>query len=219
MPTVLLVRHATTPTTGKVLYGRSPGVSLSAEGWRQARGTAAWLAGEGRKVHAVYASPLERAQATAQPIAEAMRRDVQTVDGLLEVDFGSWTNRSLAQLRRRKDWAQVQRTPSRWRFPDGESFAEAQRRLATTVEQLAANHTDKQTIVCVSHADCIALLAAYLLGSPIDSFQRIRIAPASVTEVVLARGKAPYVVRVNHTTKPHEPDPQPPGPQDGGGDS
>lgn len=203
MPTVLLVRHATTPTTGKVLYGRSPGVHLSDEGVRQAHGTAAWI-GE-RKVHAVYASPLERATETAAPIAAAAKREVETVDGLLEIDFGAWTDRSLAQLRRRKDWAQVQRQPSRWRFPDGESFAEAQLRLVTAVEALAARHTDKQTIVCVSHADSIALLAAWFLGAPIDGFQRIRIAPASVTEVVLARGRTPYVVRVNHQTTPIDP--------------
>ena len=200
MPTVLLVRHATTATTGTKLYGRSPGVDIDERGERQAAGTADFLAD--RTIKAVYASPMERAQQTAAPIAAAHKREVQVVDGVNEVDFGDWTNRSLAALRKRKDWSRVQTTPSRWRFPGGESFVDAQHRFVEAVEAVAANHTDKQTIVVVSHADTIKAGVAYWLGTPLDTFQRIHVSPASVTEIVLNRGAAPFVVRVNHTPPP-----------------
>ena len=42
-------------------------------------------------------------------------------DDLIEMDAGSWTGRSLASLRRTKRWSEVQRSPSTFRFPDGES--------------------------------------------------------------------------------------------------
>ena len=67
---VLLVRHGQTPTTGKQLPGRAPGLHLSEEGQRQAELAAKRIA-ELKKVDAVYASPLERAQETAAPIAAA----------------------------------------------------------------------------------------------------------------------------------------------------
>ena len=53
---VLFVRHAVTPTTGKVLPGRAPGLHLSAEGERQAEAVAKRIAGV-PGVKAVYASP------------------------------------------------------------------------------------------------------------------------------------------------------------------
>ncbi len=203
MPTILLIRHARTATTGTVLYGRSPGVDLSDEGRGQAAGTAEWLSG--RRLAAVYASPMERAQQTAAPIAANAKREIQVVDGINEVDFGDWTNRKLAALRKRKDWAQVQTTPSRWRFPGGESFAESQVRMVSAIEEIAASHTAKQTVAVVSHADTIKAAVAWFLGTPLDTFQRIHVSPASVTEVVLRKGHAPFIVRVNHVPTPHAP--------------
>lgn len=197
MPTILLVRHATTATTGTTLYGRSPGVDIDERGERQAAATARWLADRG--VRAIYASPMARARQTAAAIATATGRDVHVLEGLDEVDFGAWTNRPLAQLRRRKDWQRVQSSPSRWRFPGGESFAEAQQRIVAALEALTGTHTDRQVVVAVSHADMIALAAAWFLGMPLDAFQRLRVSPASVTEVFLGRGgAAPHVGRVNH---------------------
>src|SRR4029079_9034317 len=67
---VLLVRHGHTPTTGKLLPGRAKGLHLSDDGKKQAEGVAPRI-GELPKVHAVYASPLERTRETAAPIAKA----------------------------------------------------------------------------------------------------------------------------------------------------
>jgi probable phosphoglycerate mutase len=179
---VLLVRHAVTPTTGKVLPGRARGLHLSDEGRRQADATAKRLAAL-PKIAAVYASPLERAQETAAAIARALGLAVRTERGLLECDFGAWTGASLRRLSRKREWATVQRHPSGFRFPGGESFVEMQSRIADAVRGLVERHRGR-AIVAVSHADPIKALLAHVLGTPLDLFQRLVIAPASVSAVV-----------------------------------
>ncbi len=62
----------------------SPDPSLSATGRRQAEATAVFLACE--RIDHVVASPLARAQQTAQPLAERLDLAIETVDGLAEID-------------------------------------------------------------------------------------------------------------------------------------
>jgi probable phosphoglycerate mutase len=134
------------------------------------------------KVSAVYTSPLERTRETAAPIGRAVGRRTRTDRGLLECDFGTWTGRSLKDLRKLAEWKTVQRYPSGFRFPSGESFAEMQTRINGALRRLVARHPG-ETIVAVSHADPIKAAVADALGTHLDLFQRIVIAPCSVTAV------------------------------------
>jgi probable phosphomutase (TIGR03848 family) len=179
---VLLVRHAVTPTTGKILPGRARGLHLSDEGRRQAEATAKRLAALSG-VAAVYSSPLERARETAAAIGRARGLAVRLEHGLLESDIGAWTGATIKRLARRPEWAIVQRHPAGFRFPGGESFVEMQGRVDGAVRRLVARHRGR-TIVVVSHADPIRVLLAHVLGVPLDLFQRIAIAPASISAVV-----------------------------------
>jgi len=194
--TVLLVRHGLTATTGTVLPGRAPGLHLSEAGRSEAEAAAARIGALGG-VRAVYASPLERAAETAAPIARATGRRIRTVEGLNECDFGAWTGRKLAELRRLAAWRQVQHTPSAFRFPGGESFAEMQTRICDTLGQLAARHRGG-AIVAVSHADPIKAAVAQAVGTPLDLFQRLVVSPCSVT-VIAYGGDGPVVLTVNST--------------------
>ena len=199
---VLFVRHGRTPTTGTTLPGRAPGLHLSAEGLRQADAVATGLAGAsagmpGGGVAAVYSSPMERTRETAAPIARAVGRRVRTAPGLIECDFGRWTGRRLKELSRLKAWRSVQRQPSTFRFPGGESFAEMQARITGQVADLVARHPG-ETIVCVSHADPIKAALAQALGSPLDLFQRLVVGPCSVS-AVLHGPERPTVLTVNST--------------------
>jgi len=191
---VLLVRHGLTPTTGVKLPGRAPGLSLSDEGRRQAEAAAARI-GRLPAVAAVYASSLERARETALPIARARHLAVRVDRGLLELDVGEFTGLTLKRAYRRPEWPIIQRNPSGFRFPGGESFPEMQARMTTTLAGLVERHRG-QTIVAVSHADPIKAAVAQALGTPLDLFQRIAIAPASITAVVY-RAHGPSVLTVN----------------------
>lgn len=193
---VLLVRHGQTPTTGATLPGRAPGLHLADHGVAQAQAVAARI-GALKGIDAVYASPLERTRETAAPIAKATGHRVKIDKGLLECDFGEWTGAKLADLRKRKEWEAVQRYPSGFRFPGGESFTEMQLRMVGAVERLGAAHRGK-TIVVVSHADPIKAATAHALGTHLDLFQRIVVSPCSVT-AILQTPTGPVVLAVNST--------------------
>lgn len=205
MTTILLVRHATTAATGKRLGGWTPGVHLDAKGVRQAEATAARIVDDALGVSAVYASPLERTQDTAKIVAKALGLRVRTRRGLGEVDYGDWTNRPLGQLRRRKEWAVIQQTPSRFTFPGGESIREAQARVVEELEALAADHAT-DAIIAVSHADVIKAAVAHFLGMPLDTFQRIHVAPASITVLALHAGAPPMLLGLNECPVSSAPD-------------
>jgi probable phosphomutase (TIGR03848 family) len=177
----LLVRHGVTPTTGRLLPGRRRGLHLSDQGRRQAEGLVARLAAV-PKLAAIYSSPLERARETVAPLARARGLAVRVDPGLLEIETGAWTGLSLKRAARRPEWAVVQRHASGFRFPGGESFVEMQARMASTTGRLVERHRG-QTIVLASHADPIKTLVAHALGTPLDLFQRIMIAPASITAI------------------------------------
>jgi probable phosphomutase (TIGR03848 family) len=198
---VLLVRHGRTPTTGKVLPGRAPGLHLSEEGQRQAEAVAeriAAMGGSGRsRPVAVYASPLERTAETAKPIARALGLRVRTERGLIECDFGQWTGAELKDLSKLPEWNEVQRCPSGFRFPGGESFLEMQARITSAVARLTQRHRG-ETVVAVSHADPIKAAVATAAGTHLDLFQRLSVSPCSVSALAYT-GAGPHVLAVNST--------------------
>jgi probable phosphomutase (TIGR03848 family) len=194
---VFLVRHGQTPTTGKTLPGRAKGLHLADKGREQAANVAERIAPLAKNVAAVYASPLERTRETAAPIAKAVGQRVRANRGLLECDFGEWTGAELKALGKLPEWKHVQRYPSGFRFPGGESFSEMQVRINDAVARLVAAHPGK-TVVAVSHADPIKAVVAHAMGTHLDLFQRIVVSPCSVT-AILYTADGPVVLCVNST--------------------
>jgi probable phosphoglycerate mutase len=194
-PTViLLVRHGQTPTTGKLLPGRAPGLHLSEVGQAQAAAVGERL-GKVKKIDAIYASPLERTKETAGAIAKALGMKVTLDKGLLEADIGDWTGQELKVVSKLPEWKAVHSYPSGFRFPGGESFVEMQSRTVSALDRLRRAHPG-QTIVAVSHADTIKAAVAHALGTHLDLFQRIVISPCSVTSIAYGDG-GPTVLSVN----------------------
>jgi probable phosphoglycerate mutase len=194
--TVLLVRHGRTPTTGQLLPGRAPGLHLAEAGVEQAERAGARIA-ELQRVDAIYASPLERARETAAPIAKARGLKVKIDRGLLECDFGDWTGAELKALMKLPEWRTVQKAPSTFRFPGGESFSEMQVRIVSALDRLRSMHQGG-TIVCVSHADPIKAAMAHALGTHLDLFQRIVISTCSISGIGYTTD-GPIALTVNST--------------------
>ena len=196
MATFLLIRHGENEYVAKGrLAGRLPGVHLNENGKKQAEAVA--KAFMKAPIKAVFSSPMERCMQTAQPLAAALGLEVNASQGLIEVDFGSWQDKTLKQLQRRKLWKVVQANPSRMQFPEGETFPNAQQRIVQTLESLTKEFESKDLIACFSHSDLIKLAVSFYLGQPIDLFQRIMIAPASVSTLHLGEVGA-QIINVNH---------------------
>ncbi len=175
---LMLVRHAVTAQTGPLLSGRTPGIDLSDTGRAQAKALGERLAK--LPISVVYASPIERTTQTAGAVAEHHGLAVQPLPGVLEADYGEWTGGKISELAKTDLWKTVQRTPSRARFPDGESLAEMQSRMVVALEDVVARHPG-ELVVVVSHADPIKAAIAHYTGVHLDLFQRIVVSPASVT--------------------------------------
>lgn len=193
---ILLVRHGQTPTTGQVLPGRASGLHLAEAGVAQAHRVAERIA-EMPKIDAIYASPLERARETAAPIAKALKQRVKIDKGLLECEFGDWTGEKLSSLMKLPEWSTVQRAPSSFRFPNGESFTEMQTRMVSALDRIRQAHPGG-TVVCVSHADPIKAAVAHAMGTHLDLFQRIVIGTCSVSAIAYS-SHGPIVLTVNST--------------------
>jgi probable phosphoglycerate mutase len=207
MTTVLLIRHAVNDwVKTRKLAGWTPGVHLNDEGKAQAQAVGERLAAWPLK--AIYSSPLERCLETAQAIAgHHPHLIVQPSDNLGEIRFGRWEGASLDLLARRHLWRIVQDVPTRAAFPGGETVRGAQARAVDAVEMLVQRHP-RDMIAIISHSDVIKMVLAHYLGMHLDHFQRIMIAPASLSIMELGRGR-PVIVQVNDTSHcPRKPESQ-----------
>lgn len=178
MTAFLLIRHASNPTIGHTVAGRRPGVELDATGRAEAEALAGRL---GRlPIAAVYASPLERARQTAEPLARARGLAVTERDALLEVDYGDWAGESLETLRTLPGWREWNSYRTGTRVPRGELMLEVQLRMVAELERLRVAHPG-QAVAVVSHGDPIKAVLGHYLGIPIELQARLDIAPASVS--------------------------------------
>jgi len=195
MTTLFLIRHGLTAVTGSRLYGRTPGIHLDERGRRQAAALVERF--EGLRLTALYSSPLERCVETMEPLAEARGLEIRTSDALVEMDAGNWTGRTLPSLRRTKLWNTVQRNPSRFHFPGGESFVEAEARILDEIERIVLRHP-RGRVAVGTHGDLVRVLISHYTGAHLDQFQRVMAEPASVSVVHLGDG-VPRILLVNDT--------------------
>lgn len=181
MPLLLLIRHGENDfvKTGK-LPGQSAGIQLNEKGQKQAQVLGDALSGV--PIKAVYSSPLERAMQTAEPIAVSHKLDIQQENGLMDAHVGKWQGKSIRALRLTNAWKIVQHSPSRFQFPDGESFMDLQTRIVNSLESIVRKHKNPKDIVAVIfHADPIKLAVSHFLGLPLDHFQRLSCDTGSLT--------------------------------------
>lgn len=159
--TVHVMRHGEVFNPEKVLYGRLPGYHLSERGQVQARAAADWLAD--RDIVYVVASPLERAQETAAPIAERHGLPIATDEELIEswnVFEGERVAPGDGALRDPRNWPRLRnpRKPS-W----GEPYEEVAARMMAAMHRArekAAGHE----AVCVSHQLPVETLRRAMTG-------------------------------------------------------
>jgi broad specificity phosphatase PhoE len=144
---VHLLRHGEVHNPDHILYGRLPGYHLSANGRMMAAAAADYF--EGRPVAAVFASPLERAQETAQPVAERLRLPIVTDDRLIE--SGNVLEGKSVSL------ASLGLNPLNWRYlwnpfrPSwGEPYAKVVGRVREVIDR-ARDASRGGEAVCVSH--------------------------------------------------------------------
>ena len=179
---VHLLRHGEVHNPTGILYGRLAGFHLSENGRNQAEVVAKALADA--DVTAVFASPLERAQETAAPIAALHGLDVQPEDGLIEA-ANRFEGKSVSvgdgALRSPRHWPLLRDpfTPS-W----GEPYLQIAHRMFAAVHR-ARTLAEGHEAVCVSHPLPIWTLRRFVTGQRLwHDPRRRQCALASLTSLV-----------------------------------
>jgi broad specificity phosphatase PhoE len=184
---IAFVRHGETPPNrAGLLLGRTD-AALTDDGRAQAERLAEALAG--LEVARVITSPLRRARDTAAPIAAACGEAVEVDDRLVEIDYGEWEGRPLADL--------DPEVVARWRRnsgfspPGGESLEVVADRVASFCDETL----DDRVVVAVSHVSPIKAAVTWTLRVPAELAWRMRLEVASITRI----GRGPVLLSFNET--------------------
>jgi len=191
---VSLVRHGQTPANLEGVWHGSTDTPLTDRGRRQAARVGLHLERTRPGLTAVYASALQRARHTAEPIAARQGLAVETVDDLREYDLGAWEGKTYRELGRDHRLFERMNAEPDWRPGGGESARQVAERLAGAIRELAARHAGER-IAIVTHGGALTLALGLLLDGDATVWRRV-VENASVTDLVF--GPAPQLRRLNH---------------------
>ena len=155
---VLLIRHAI-PIRRELESGIAD-PELASEGLKQADLMAQYLSTE--KLHAIYASPMQRAQQTASPLATVQGLSITTIDGVAEFDKNSNQYVPVEELKANNDprWQEMLR--GAWTSAD-ETEEEFISRTVGSIENIITNHAS-QRVAIVCHGGVINAYLCHVLG-------------------------------------------------------
>ncbi len=186
---LFVIRHGETAWSRERRFAGSRDIPLAPEGLRQCEAVAKALAPQ--VVAAVYASPLERARASAEAIAKPHRLTVGIEAAFGEMAFGEWEGLARDQVAARfpAAYEQWRHAPHLLRIAGGETLAAVAARARAGVQELSGTHTG-ETVVLVSHAIVVRLIVLDALGLGPERLWTVDAAPAGITEIEYEPGWA-----------------------------
>jgi broad specificity phosphatase PhoE len=186
---IVLIRHGETAHNAEQLILGQADVPLNERGLLQAQALAKTVAAGGpiAAVTAVYSSPLQRAVATAMPLAETLDLPVQDEAGLIEMDVGEMDGQTFPDLQRRypdflRRWLSAELADVR--MPGGETLREVQDRAWAAVESIRDRHPE-ETVAVVTHNFVVLTTLCRVLELPLAQFRHLRHDLAAVSLVEL----------------------------------
>jgi len=182
-----LLRHGETEwNTQKRFRGRAE-IGLSERGRRQARAAAVRLKEISPSILVI--SPLRRCRETASILTEETGAEVVECSELIDPDTGDWTGMEVGEVRKNFPglFKQMNETPSRFRFPHGESVAEVEKRVRRFLYE-KADEFDEETIVAVTHNFICQVATLCALECSMDNIFRIEQDHCALT-LLMRRGK------------------------------
>jgi broad specificity phosphatase PhoE len=167
-----LVRHGTTTLNVENRYRGRRDIPLDAQGYQDAVNAARCLSRAG--LAAVYTSPLRRAVATAQIIADEARvPDLRILHGLNNVDYGAWEGMTAeeASMFDPEAFALYQTSPASAICPLGERLGDAQQRMMAALQLIASRHQG-EAVAAITHAVMIRLVFVQISGINDERWRR-----------------------------------------------
>ncbi len=179
---LILVRHGETHwNEAGLVQGGDSDIELNDTGLEQARKLAAFL--ESEPITAILSSPLQRAIATAEVIANHHQLPVEIDQGLRELKVGDLEGMSVSNLRTTFSRFLLQwwQDGEAMKLPNGESLVELQQRAWKVIESLlerhktSPEHSEGTTVVVVSHYFVTLAIILKGLDLPLDFFTKFKL--------------------------------------------
>ncbi|MTI94914.1 MAG: histidine phosphatase family protein [Firmicutes bacterium] len=170
MTKMILARHGETDWNSAGRMQGSVDVPLNERGRGQAQQLADLLADKPLK--AIYASPLKRAFATAEAVAERREMDVLIREDLQEINVGEWEGLTREEIAATNPelWQQWRQDPFKSPAPpEGEHYLDFQKRCIDVLDAIAAEHDENDLILVVTHGGVLKAVLSGLLGIPWQS--------------------------------------------------
>ena len=198
MTRLYLVRHGQTAWNKEQRFRGRADVPLDEVGLAECRALA--QAYREQSFDALYASPLTRCRQTLEPLARLRQLEIQTLEGLVDIDFGEWQGRpkNEIQAERPELFEQWMQTPAQVTFPGGESLAQVRERALAAVDRIHTEHPDGTVVACTHRVVCKVLVCG-LLGIPDSRFWRIRQDATCVNLFEISRHGTATLVTLNDT--------------------
>ena len=180
---LIFMRHGETDWNRQRRVMGDADVPLNQAGREQSR-LAAEVLGH-FKVGRVVSSPLLRARASAEIVAEPLGLPVEFDGGLEEVRFGRWQGLTYDEIRRDPEYQGFIADPLNNRTPGGENVLDVEKRACGVVERASGG----ECTLFVSHGDIIRALICNFTAVPLKEFRRIRIDNCGLSAVAVADGR------------------------------
>lgn len=183
MGMIYLVRHG---ETDYHVQGRALGridAGLNELGSKQATRVAEALSG--KKIRAIYSSPLLRCRQTAAPLEKAAGLELLVVDGFQEIDLGEWDGLRFTEIYKTggATFARWMTEPADVRIPGGEMLSEVNQRVLAAGLEVLGRHGTEDNVVIFSHGGPLRLLLCAAMGLDINRIFRVELDLCSISGI------------------------------------
>ena len=183
-----LVRHGEVEAKYHRVFGGRIDMELSPLGHQQVKAAADYF--QRHPPHVMYASPMKRVQQTLSPLAEWTGLKPIVLQGLREVDFGTWTGLSWEQVYERFkvsafDWLKELEAGS---IAGAESTGDFRKRVEESLKRILEESSYKEVAI-LAHGGVIRMILAIVLELPFARMSIFDVEYASITKVKLRPAK------------------------------
>lgn len=186
---IILIRHGQTEWNRQERFRGWVDIDLDEMGIRQAEAAAPRIVQW--EVTAIYSSPLKRAMATAQIIANRLSLPVAALEGINDMNFGIWQGLSIEETK--GNYPELfdlwRYSPQSLQIPQGESLEDVRKRVVATIDDLTSRHQNA-TIALVTHRVVCKVLLCHLLGLDNSHFWQLAQDATAINLFEINEGKA-----------------------------
>ncbi len=177
----ILVRHGETEANIGGIYSGWTDFPLTEKGNLDIQATAEALK-RYRDVDIIYSSPLNRTLKTANAISASLKKNIQIVDSLKEMNFGIFDGKQNKYIEENhpEEWEAWLKDYVNYRIPEGENLIDVFDRIKELVDRLIEK--DKDCII-VTHGGIIQVMITYLLDLGLDKMWHFQCPPAGYVEI------------------------------------